>query len=36
VARRLYRKYYWKNRLVRWDYLKHEFGVQDYKEYPLR
>ena len=36
VARRLYRKYYWKNRLVRWDYLKEEFGVQEYKEYPLR
>ena len=36
VARRLYRKYYWKNRLVRWDYLRQEFGVKDYKEYPLR
>ena len=36
VARRLYRKYFWKNRLVRWDYLKQEFGVQDYREYPLR
>jgi alanine racemase len=36
VARRLYRKYYWKNRLVRWDYLRQEFGVQDYKEFPLR
>jgi len=36
VARRLYRRYYWKNRLLRWDELKEEFHIPEYKEFPFR
>ena len=36
VARRLYRKYIWKNRLIRWDDLKEEFGIPPLNAYPFR
>ncbi|MCK9181335.1 MAG: alanine racemase [Fibrobacteraceae bacterium] len=36
VARRLYRKYIWKNRLIRWDDLKEEFKVPPFTEFPAR
>jgi alanine racemase len=36
VARRLYRKYYWKNRLLRWDDLKTEFKIPEFNEFPYR
>lgn len=36
VARRLYRKYIWKNRMLRWDDLKKELKVPSFKEYPYR
>lgn len=34
VARRLYRKYIWKNRLLRWDDLKTELGFEEFTEHP--
>lgn len=36
VARRLYRIYHWKGRVMRWDDLKTELGVPEFSEYPLR
>lgn len=36
VARRLYRKYIWKNRLIRWDDLKEEFHIPPFTSYPFR
>jgi alanine racemase len=36
VARRLYRKYLWKNQLMRWDDLKKELKIKEFKEYPFR
>lgn len=36
VARRLYRKYIWKNRMLRWDDLKKELNVPEFREYPYR
>ena len=36
VARRLYRKYIWKNKLFRWDDLKQEFNIPAFKEFPFR
>lgn len=36
VARRLYRKYIWKNRLIRWDDLKEEFHIPPFSQYPFR
>ncbi len=36
VARRLYRKYLWKNQLMRWDDLRNELKIKEFKEYPFR
>ena len=36
VARRLYRKYIWKNRMLRWDDLQKELKIPVFKEYPYR
>jgi alanine racemase len=36
VARRLYRKYIWKNRMLRWDDLQKELKIPAFKEYPYR
>lgn len=36
VARRLYRRYIWKNRMMRWDDLKQEFNIPEFKEFPYR
>lgn len=34
VARRLYRKYHWKNRILRWDELRMELGIPDFLDRP--
>lgn len=34
VARRLYRKYHWKGRILRWDELRMELGIPDYQDRP--
>ncbi len=36
VARRLYRRYIWKNRMMRWDDLKTELNIPEFKEFPYR
>ncbi len=36
VARRLYRKYHWRGKNYRWDDLKKEFQIPEFKEYPCR
>lgn len=34
VARRLYRKYHWQGKLLRWDELREQLGVPEYQEIP--
>ncbi|HHX15724.1 MAG TPA: alanine racemase, partial [Fibrobacter sp.] len=36
VARRLYRRYLWKNQLMRWDDLKEQWQLPEFKEFPFR
>ena len=34
VARRLYRRYHWNGRILRWDELRAELGIPDFQERP--